>query len=95
MFRAQLEEQRRFRLDQLAELRAADPDSAGDVTDVLAAGARAALHAVLAALDRMERGTYGVCTDCGAQVPAARLEVLPQVAQCLPCRSTAAPGTGH
>lgn len=88
-FREQLEEQRRFRLEQLDELRDSDPDNSGDVTEVLAAGARAALHDVLAALYRIDSGTYGQCTECGAQLPVERLEVLPQVGECLPCRRTA------
>jgi RNA polymerase-binding transcription factor DksA len=94
-FRDQLEEQHRFRLDQLEELRTIDPDNSSEVTEVLAAGARAALHDVLAALYRMDAGTYGVCTDCGAHLPIERLEVLPQVGQCLPCRRDAAIRTGR
>lgn len=95
MFRAQLEEQRRFRLDQLAELRAVDPHNTSDVTEVLAAGARAALQSVLAALHRMDSGTYGVCTACGTRLQVERLEVLPQVGECLPCRQSAAARTGR
>jgi DnaK suppressor protein len=85
-FRDQLEEQRRFRLEQLEELRAIDPHNTSEVTEVLAAGARAALHDVLAALYRIDAGTYGICTDCDARLPIERLEILPQVGQCLPCR---------
>jgi RNA polymerase-binding transcription factor DksA len=91
--RDQLEEQRRFRLEQLDELRTLDPHDSSDVTDVLAAGARTALHDVLAALYRMDTGSYGLCTDCGVQLPVERLEVLPQVAQCLPCRAGRTSGT--
>jgi DnaK suppressor protein len=86
--RAQLEEQRRFRLDQLSELRALDPAANTDVSAALAAGARVALADVLAALHRMDTGSYGVCTDCGTPLPLDRLEVLPQVGQCLECRTT-------
>jgi DnaK suppressor protein len=89
-FRAQLEEQRTFRLDQLEELRAIDPDNISEVTEVLAAGARAALHDVLGALRRMDVGTYGSCTECGYTLPLERLEVLPQVGQCLECSRAAA-----
>lgn len=85
-FREQLEEQRRFRLEQLDELRAIDPDNSSEVTEVLAAGARSALHDVLDALYRIDTGSYGTCTDCGATLPLERLEILPQVGQCLPCR---------
>jgi DnaK suppressor protein len=93
-FRDQLEQQHRFRLEQLEELRTTDPDNTSEVTEVLAAGARAALHDVLAALYRMDTGTYGICTDCGADLPIERLEVLPQVGQCLPCRRSASVMTG-
>jgi DnaK suppressor protein len=89
-FRAQLDEQRRFRLDQLDELKAIDPDNTSEVTEVLAAGARIALRDVLAALYRIDTGTYGSCTDCGNPVPLERLEVLPQVGQCLACSRQAA-----
>jgi DnaK suppressor protein len=89
-FRAQLEEQRRFRLDQLEELKAIDPDNSSEVTEVLAAGARVALRDVLAALYRMDTGTYGSCTECGTAVPRERLEVLPQVGHCLACSRQAA-----
>ena len=88
-FRAQLEEQRRFRLEQLADLREIDPDNTSEVTEVLASGARAALREVLAALHRMDTGSYGSCTDCGTALPVERLEVLPQVGQCLTCRRAA------
>jgi DnaK suppressor protein len=91
-FRAQLDEQRRFRLDQLDELRAIDPHNASEVTEVLAAGAHIALRDVLAALHRMDTGEYGRCTDCGRTVPMERLEVLPQVGQCLDCSRQAAIG---
>jgi DnaK suppressor protein len=89
-YRTQLEEQRRFRLDQLDELKAIDPGNTSEVTEVLAAGARVALRDVLAALYRMDAGTYGSCTDCGGAVPLERLEVLPQVGQCLACSRHAA-----
>ena len=94
-FRRQLDEQRRFRLDQLDELRAIDPDNSSEVTEVLAAGARVALHDVLAALDRMDEGSYGSCVTCGAAIPLERLEVLPQVAHCLPCSRSAALRAGQ
>lgn len=87
--RTQLEEQRQFRLDQLADLRRADPHRTREVSDVLALGARAALRDVLAALDRMAVGTYGQCVRCGTTLPLERLEVLPQVAHCLACARNA------
>jgi DnaK suppressor protein len=38
---------------------------------------------VLAALQRIEDGTYGTCVDCGQQIPDARLEVRPEAARCV------------
>jgi DnaK suppressor protein len=38
---------------------------------------------VLAALKRLDDGTYGRCVDCGKQIPAARLEVRPEAARCV------------
>src|SRR5262249_22349274 len=70
----------------LEELRAIDPHNSSDVTEVLAAGARAALHDVLAALYRIDTGSYGSCTDCGTPLPVQRLEVLPPGGPCLECR---------
>lgn len=35
------------------------------------------------ALGRMDRGTYGRCVVCGAQIPDERLEALPDTAYCV------------
>jgi DnaK suppressor protein len=94
-FRSQLEQQRDFRLEQLAELRAIDPRNTSEVTEVLAAGARVALDEVRAALYRLDSGSYGWCTDCGEALPMERLEVLPQVGQCLACSRLAAARAGR
>ncbi|WP_425839443.1 TraR/DksA family transcriptional regulator [Microbacterium sp. PA5] len=40
---------------------------------------------VLAALDRVEAGTYGICAVCGRPIPAARLEVRPMATTCVTC----------
>ncbi|MEN9396958.1 MAG: hypothetical protein RLZ81_1488, partial [Pseudomonadota bacterium] len=37
----------------------------------------AELDAIDAALSRIESGVYGVCTDCGIDIPAARLHAAP------------------
>ncbi len=39
--------------------------------------------AVLAALARLDAGTYGTCVDCGKPVEPARLEFRPEAARCL------------
>ncbi|QKO23121.1 TraR/DksA family transcriptional regulator [Rhodoferax sp. BAB1] len=46
----------------------------------------AELDAVDAALKRIEAGTYGVCTDCGTDIPAARLHAAPETPRCIACQ---------
>ena len=47
------------------------------------------LAAVEAALARIEAGTYGECTDCGAHITAARLHATPEAARCVHCQEKA------
>jgi DnaK suppressor protein len=44
------------------------------------------LGGIEAALSRIEGGTYGVCTNCGKQVPEERLEALPWATLCIDCQ---------
>lgn len=37
------------------------------------------------AVDRLSRGSYGVCTTCGNAIPAERLEARPTARTCLTC----------
>lgn len=39
-----------------------------------------------AALARIQAGTYGECTDCGVDIPEARLNVAPEAARCIQCQ---------
>ncbi|MGO8957087.1 MAG: TraR/DksA family transcriptional regulator [Streptosporangiaceae bacterium] len=41
---------------------------------------------VLAALHRIDLGTYGRCVDCGSMVPEGRLEAKPEAARCVACQ---------
>lgn len=47
------------------------------------------LAAVEAALARIEAGSYGECTDCGAHITAARLHATPEAARCVHCQAKA------
>lgn len=38
------------------------------------------------ALDKIEKGTYGRCDNCGEPIPPERLEALPQASLCLKCK---------
>lgn len=42
---------------------------------------------VVAALGRIDDGTYGACAGCGEPVPEGRLEARPEAARCVPCQS--------
>jgi DnaK suppressor protein len=44
------------------------------------------LVAIDAALGRIEDGTYGKCVNCGAQIPAERLEAMPWATLCIDCK---------
>lgn len=59
----------------------ADDEALEGIDDVLRAEARQ----IMLALSRIENGTYGVCTNCGADIPAARLEVQPIATRCVAC----------
>jgi DnaK suppressor protein len=40
-------------------------------------------QAIEAALERIARGTFGVCVDCGQPIERGRLRLLPWAARCL------------
>jgi DnaK suppressor protein len=46
----------------------------------------AELDAIDAALRRIETGDYGVCTDCGTEIPGARLQAAPETPRCIVCQ---------
>ncbi|MDP3310702.1 MAG: TraR/DksA family transcriptional regulator [Polaromonas sp.] len=49
----------------------------------------AELTVIDAALVRIEAGTYGLCTDCGVTIPAARLQASPEAWRCISCQEKA------
>ena len=42
---------------------------------------------IRAALKRIEDGTYGICVQCGEDIPEKRLELLPHTPLCTACMS--------
>ena len=46
------------------------------------------LSEIDAALARIEKGIYGVCAQCGKDIPAARLEFRPSSIYCVDCKSS-------
>jgi DnaK suppressor protein len=44
------------------------------------------LQAIEEALYRMEKGSYGICRDCGDPIASARLEAIPWTRVCITCK---------
>ena len=44
------------------------------------------LQAIEEALQRIEKGTYGVCRDCGEPIAEARLHAIPWTRVCIKCK---------
>jgi len=45
-----------------------------------------ALTAIDSALKRIEAGSYGLCIDCGIDIPTARLHANPVASRCVACQ---------
>jgi RNA polymerase-binding protein DksA len=81
------------RLAQASGERSADPASTetGSAATVfeselsLVRNSRELLDQVEDALERLDAGTYGICTNCGKPIPAARLDALPYTTLCVAC----------
>ena len=44
------------------------------------------LNAINEALERIEKGSYGVCRDCGEPIAEARLNAIPWTRVCITCK---------
>ncbi|MFW6171904.1 MAG: TraR/DksA family transcriptional regulator [Planctomycetota bacterium] len=44
------------------------------------------LREIDAALERMERGVYGICVDCSRHIPKKRLTAIPYATLCIECK---------
>jgi DnaK suppressor protein len=84
---------REYRHDQEEEAE----DLPGDEMDLARSMADVETHATLIervedrlkaidfAFDRLERGLYGICAQCGEEIPLERLKALPFAAYCVTC----------
>lgn len=50
---------------------------------------RVKLAHIQGALRRLDAGTYGLCVDCGGEIPFGRLYVVPEVPACASCSDAA------
>ena len=55
----------------------------------MAEGLLETMREVDAALDRIEKGTYGRCESCGDAIPSERLEARPVARLCVACKRRA------
>lgn len=81
-------EQRRVELVEALHQHEARLDADVDHDDIAALVQRRSERArseILAALSRMEEGTYGFCVTCGQQIPANRLIAVPHTPHCTSC----------
>ncbi len=100
-FRKRLEEERGRLIKDLERLRVPEQDNPGysthiadDATEVLENSQNHALRRNLQrllgqtndALEKFEKGTYGLCADCGGKIYRARLEALPSATLCIQCQ---------
>lgn len=45
------------------------------------------LARIKTALDKLRKGSYGACIDCGAEIPKERLEIYPEAERCAFCQT--------
>jgi RNA polymerase-binding protein DksA len=65
------------------------------VLEQLDAATRSEVEAIRRALERIERGGYGVCEACGRRIGVARLRALPTAATCVRCQEAANVAARH
>ena len=56
-----------------------------EVLDALGEAGRRELSQINRTLARIDAGEYGICAECGVEIPEARLEVLPHSEFCVSC----------
>lgn len=89
------EDREEIRLSETSSDRSPDPNTAEggslafelEKEFSLAFNAQDLLAKVVAALEKIEDGTYGMCTECGNSIPVARLDALPSATVCVDCAS--------
>ena len=102
LFLCRLEAERKHLIEELEQLKASVHRAGGNPLDEEEAATerfelekrltsekrmRGNLAEVEHALDKFEKGTYGLCDNCGLPIGTARLEALPQAKLCLNCKA--------
>ena len=71
-------------LDSDSEERAKQLEDS-EVVDALGNEARDELRKISVALEKMETGDFGLCTECGEQIAEARMLAYPYAGKCIDC----------
>lgn len=58
-----------------------------EFTLTLMQGEEDTLEMIEAALERIEKGVYGLCEECGQRIPKTRLNAIPYTPFCVKCAS--------
>ncbi len=100
-FRKRLEEERENLIAQLERIVVTEQDNPGysthiadDASEVYENAKNHALRQNLQrllgqvndALEKLDKGTYGLCEDCGGKIDHARLKALPYATLCIQCQ---------
>ncbi len=48
---------------------------------------RVRFQQIVNAIAKQANGTYGLCMDCGIDIPSARLQMIPDAPCCIDCQS--------
>ena len=56
-----------------------------EVVDALGNEARAEIAKITAALQRLDSGDFGICTECGMAIEPGRLNAYPYADECIDC----------
>ncbi|WP_372893803.1 TraR/DksA family transcriptional regulator [Rhodosalinus sp.] len=59
-----------------------------EVLEALGEHSRMEVRRIRAALDRLRRGEYGYCVECGTGIAPERLDLLPATPFCAACAAT-------
>ena len=101
LFLCRLEAERKHLIEELERLKASVHQGGNPLDEEEAATERVELEkkltsekrmrgnlaAVEHALGKFEKGTYGLCDNCGLPIGTARLEALPEARLCLSCKA--------
>ena len=71
------------------EVDAALDSAQGELSSQLAEAESRELASIENALERIDRGVYGTCENCGGRIPAARLQAVPYATLCIQCQREA------